>query len=240
MPMYPLNIAGTSGEITSNRISAGEFIEKQYGCPVPRYKDMLSCYKYLTEFQNEDAVFKDTASTYGFFTTLNKLYGLLLNGLYSLILDTQYTVRDLNFGNLVVEILRTRPALEPATKIFIEDMYNTLYRKKRTSLLSNVAILGTSIRDYNLTSHTPINITVEPVTGNDIILKRILDGKDTTKLLAIYGLQHTVSILHLMLGIVVHYGFISNRDTLDRYQTRIETHRLAHMYLHEGTGGFVP
>ena len=230
---------GTYGEVVSNRISAGEFIRAGYGCPYPRYAELISMYKYLETFTKDDDIFKDTGSVHSFFTTLFKLYNEIMIALRTYIIkepNYDYSLAS-EFGPLCAEMIRRRVALEPSTKLFFEDMYNVLYNKRKASLTQHVYILATSIREYNLTSHVPLNVLITPVKPGEQLAKKIVDGPEVQKLLSLYGTAGTMSIVHLLLGLVVHYSFIANRTALESFLQPIETIRYSSLYMGEGEFG---
>lgn len=217
----------TFNNITSSRMTAQQFIKDGYGAPVPDYINILSAYKFLESYKGNDDIYKDTATTHNYFSVLTFLWKRLMVELYRSIFHNQTSTvplykKEITIGSICRELITNRVALEPSTKLFIEDMYKALYKKQKIGLVNHTYILGTSLRDYNLTSYDNIKLDLETLKPGQQTDKFVRNGNDLNKLISLYGVQQTVSIMHIILGIIVSYSFVYNRDRLDRFVTKYD------------------
>lgn len=217
----------TFNNVTISRITAAQFIKDGYGAPIQDYINILSAYKYLEEFKNYDDIYKDTPTMHNYFSVLTFLWKRLMVELHRAIFANQVSYislykRDITIGTICRELVSNRVALEPSTKLFLEDLYKALYKKHKIPLVNHTYMLGTSLRDYNLTSYTNINFDLKELKPGEETNKFVRRGNDLNNLITLYGMKETIGVMHIILGIIVSYSFVYNRDRLDKFVTKYD------------------
>ena len=201
-----------------NNISAGEFLSKQYLIGDKYYDNHLAPYwsllKEYSDSLERNSVFNSSEDMDTFYGLLDACYGFLMKDL-RFMLSNSYKSIQAREGNLatnrasLTEIINTllqeRVLLEPNTKLFLEDLYDLLYRNRNISISNHFYILSKPIKDYKIgTKGIEIRLDSENKSylKNDRITSK--PAYDLSRLLDLLGIRGTLDVLHILIGIWIN------------------------------------
>lgn len=201
-----------------NNISAGEFLSKQYLIGDKYYDNHLAPYwsllKEYSDSLERNSVFNSSEDMDTFYGLLDACYGFLMKDL-RFMLSNSYKTIQAREGNLttnrasLTEIINTllqeRILLEPNTKLFLEDLYDLLYRNRNISISNHFYILSKPIKDYKIgTKGIEIRLDSENKSylKNDRITSK--PAYDLSRLLDLLGIRGTLDVLHILIGIWIN------------------------------------
>lgn len=218
-------------QYTLNNISAAEFLEKRYTLG-DKYYDFYVApyYKLLSDYLNvgPDAndIFKTKEDMDTFYGLYYATYHFVLADLVYLMTNpnkTEYNREanlkgsDGSLANLLNMLLQSRTLLEPSTKLFLEDLYDLLYRNRRVSVTQHGWILSKPIKDYRI-GNQGLGLRLDK--ENDSYLKR-LDLKDVkpwddvSRLFDVLGLRNSLGVLHTLIAIWLNNYLYGHTAILD-------------------------
>ena len=201
-----------------NNISAGEFLSKQYLIGDKYYDNHLAPYwsllKEYSDSLERNSVFNSSEDMDTFYGLLDACYGFLMKDL-RFMLSNSYKSIQAREGNLatnrasLTEIINTllqeRVLLEPNTKLFLEDLYDLLYRNRNISISNHFYILSKPIKDYKIgTKGIEIRLDSENKSylKNDRITSK--PAYDLSRLLDLLGIRGTLDVLHILICIWIN------------------------------------
>lgn len=212
-----------------NNISAGEFLSKQYLIGDKYYDNHLAPYwsllKEYSDSLERNSVFNSSEDMDTFYGLLDACYGFLMKDL-RFMLSNSYKTIQAREGNLntnrasLTEIINTllqeRILLEPNTKLFLEDLYDLLYRNRNISISNHFYILSKPIKDYKIgTKGIEIRLDSENKSylKNDRITSK--PAYDLSRLLDLLGIRGTLDVLHILIGIWINTYLYTYKVMLD-------------------------
>lgn len=218
-------------QYTLNNISAAEFLEKRYILGDKYYDSYVApYYKLLSDYLNvgPDAndIFKTKEDMDTFYGLYYATYHFVLADLVYLMTNpnkTEYNREanlkgsDGSLANLLNMLLQSRTLLEPSTKLFLEDLYDLLYRNRRVSVTQHGWILSKPIKDYRIGNQ---GLELRLDKENDSYLKR-LDLKDVkpwddvSRLFDVLGLRNSLGVLHTLIAIWLNNYLYGHTAILD-------------------------
>lgn len=201
-----------------NNISAGEFLSKQYLIGDKYYDNHLAPYwsllKEYSDSLERNSVFNSSEDMDTFYGLLDACYGFLMKDL-RFMLSNSYKTIQAREGNLatnraslteiITTLLQERVLLEPNTKLFLEDLYDLLYRNRNISISNHFYILSKPIKDYKIgTKGIEIRLDSENKSylKNDRITSK--PAYDLSRLLDLLGIRGTLDVLHILIGIWIN------------------------------------
>lgn len=212
-----------------NNISAGEFLNKQYLIGDRYYDNHLAPYwsllKEYSDSLERNSVFNSSEDMDTFYGLLDACYGFLMKDL-RFMLSSSYKTIQAREGNLntnrasLTEIINTllqeRILLEPNTKLFLEDLYDLLYRNRNISISNHFYILSKPIKDYKIgTKGIEIRLDNENKSylKNDRITSK--PAYDLSRLLDLLGIRGALDVLHILIGIWINTYLYTYKVMLD-------------------------
>lgn len=218
-------------QYTLNNISAAEFLEKRYVLGDKYYDSYVApYYKLLSDYLNVGPDANDIFKTK---EDMDTFYGLYYSTFHFILADLVYLMTNPNkteynreanlkgsdgsLANLLNMLLQSRTLLEPSTKLFLEDLYDLLYRNRRVSVTQHGWILSKPIKDYRIgTQGLELRLDKE----NDSYLKRIdlKDVKpwdDVSRLFDVLGLRNSLGVLHTLIAIWLNNYLYGHTAILD-------------------------
>nr|DAX15918.1 MAG TPA: Transcription initiation factor TFIID subunit, DNA, Nuclear [Caudoviricetes sp.] len=229
-------------QFTLNNISATEFLEKRYVLGDKYYDSYVApYYKLLSDYLNvgPDAnnIFKSKEDMETFYSLFYATYHFVVSDLVYLMTNPNKTEHnreanlkssDGSLANLLNMLLHSRTLLEPSTKLFLEDLYDLLYRNRKVAVNQHSWILTKPIRDYRIgTQGLELRLDKE----RDTYLKR-LDLKDkkpwndVARLFDVLGLQHSLGVLHVLIAIWINNYLYGHTAVLDGLIKTMRTWRV--------------
>jgi hypothetical protein len=226
-------------QYTLNNISAAEFLEKRYTLGDKYYDSYVApYYKLLSDYLNvgPDAndIFKTKEDMDTFYGLYYATYHFVLADLVYLMTNpnkTEYNREanlkgsDGSLANLLNMLLQSRTLLEPSTKLFLEDLYDLLYRNRRVSVTQHGWILSKPIKDYRIGNQ---GLELRLDKENDSYLKR-LDLKDVkpwddvSRLFDVLGLRNSLGVLHTLIAIWLNNYLYGHTAILDGLLKTLKT-----------------
>lgn len=210
--------------IPHSGITAGRFIQEGHTIGDEEYDlFIIPKLKILKDVLSTDDIFKSPEDIHNFFSTLTDLYRTINSRLRCSILQRYQGTHlqpylDGTFLRVVTDIIIAKSPVEASTKLFIEDLYNILYRNRRTSINQYGYIVGTPIKDYQIGTKG-LEIVIKPtdpsykldpksngVTGSEIII-----------LLQRLGIRTTLSVIEILIAIDLNLWFHGQKGKLDAY-----------------------
>jgi jasmonate inducible protein isolog len=212
-----------------NNISAGEFLNKQYLIGDRYYDNHLAPYwsllKEYSDSLERNSIFNSSEDMDTFYGLLDACYGFLMKDL-RFMLSNSYKTMQARESNLttnrasLTEIINTllqeRILLEPNTKLFLEDLYDLLYRNRNISISNHFYILSKPIKDYKIgTKGIEIRLDSENKSylKNDRITSK--PAYDLSRLLDLLGIRGTLDVLHILIGIWINTYLYTYKVMLD-------------------------
>ena len=218
-------------QYTLNNISAAEFLEKRYILGDKYYDSYVApYYKLLSDYLN---VGPDTNDIFKTKEDMDTFYGLYYSTYHFILADLVYLMTNPNkteynreanlkgsdgsLANLLNMLLQSRTLLEPSTKLFLEDLYDLLYRNRRVSVTQHGWILSKPIKDYRIGNQ---GLELRLDKENDSYLKR-LDLKDVkpwddvSRLFDVLGLRNSLGVLHTLIAIWLNNYLYGHTAILD-------------------------
>lgn len=212
-----------------NNISAGEFLNKQYLIGDRYYDNHLAPYwsllKEYSDSLERNSVFNSSEDMDTFYGLLDACYGFLMKDLRFMLSNTYKTIqaREGNLGTnraslteIINTLLQERVLLEPNTKLFLEDLYDLLYRNRNISISNHFYILSKPIKDYKIgTKGIEIRLDSENKSylKNDRITSK--PAYDLSRLLDLLGIRGTLDVLHILIGIWINTYLYTYKVMLD-------------------------
>lgn len=201
-----------------NNISAGEFLNKQYLIGDRYYDNHLAPYwsllKEYSDSLERNSVFNSSEDMDTFYGLLDACYGFLMKDLRFMLSNSYKTIqaRESNLTTnraslteIINTLLQERILLEPNTKLFLEDLYDLLYRNRNISISNHFYILSKPIKDYKIgTKGIEIRLDSENKSylKNDRITSK--PAYDLSRLLDLLGIRGTLDVLHILIGIWIN------------------------------------
>ena len=201
-----------------NNISAGEFLSKQYLIGDKYYDNHLAPYwsllKEYSDSLERNSVFNSSEDMDTFYGLLDACYGFLMKDLRFMLSNSYKTIqaRESNLTTnraslteIINTLLQERILLEPNTKLFLEDLYDLLYRNRNISISNHFYILSKPIKDYKIgTKGIEIRLDSENKSylKNDRITSK--PAYDLSRLLDLLGIRGTLDVLHILIGIWIN------------------------------------
>lgn len=201
-----------------NNISAGEFLSKQYLIGDRYYDNHLAPYwsllKEYSDSLERNSVFNSSEDMDTFYGLLDACYGFLMKDLRFMLSNSYKSIqaREGNLGTnraslteIINTLLQERILLEPNTKLFLEDLYDLLYRNRNISISNHFYILSKPIKDYKIgTKGIEIRLDSENKSylKNDRITSK--PAYDLSRLLDLLGIRGTLDVLHILIGIWIN------------------------------------
>lgn len=201
-----------------NNISAGEFLSKQYLIGDKYYDNHLAPYwsllKEYSDSLERNSVFNSSEDMDTFYGLLDACYGFLMKDLRFMLSNSYKTIqaRESNLSTnraslteVINTLLQERVLLEPNTKLFLEDLYDLLYRNRNISISNHFYILSKPIKDYKIgTKGIEIRLDSENKSylKNDRITSK--PAYDLSRLLDLLGIRGTLDVLHILIGIWIN------------------------------------
>lgn len=201
-----------------NNISAGEFLSKQYLIGDKYYDNHLAPYwsllKEYSDSLERNSVFNSSEDMDTFYGLLDACYGFLMKDLRFMLSNSYKSIqaREGNLGTnraslteIITVLLQERVLLEPNTKLFLEDLYDLLYRNRNISISNHFYILSKPIKDYKIgTKGIEIRLDSENKSylKNDRITSK--PAYDLSRLLDLLGIRGTLDVLHILIGIWIN------------------------------------
>lgn len=201
-----------------NNISAGEFLSKQYLIGDMYYDNHLAPYwsllKEYSDSLERNSVFNSSEDMDTFYGLLDACYGFLMKDLRFMLSNSYKTIqaRESNLTTnraslteVINTLLQERVLLEPNTKLFLEDLYDLLYRNRNISISNHFYILSKPIKDYKIgTKGIEIRLDSENKSylKNDRITSK--PAYDLSRLLDLLGIRGTLDVLHILIGIWIN------------------------------------
>ena len=201
-----------------NNISAGEFLSKQYLIGDKYYDNHLAPYwsllKEYSDSLERNSVFNSSEDMDTFYGLLDACYGFLMKDLRFMLSNSYKTIqaRESNLATnraslteIITTLLQERVLLEPNTKLFLEDLYDLLYRNRNISISNHFYILSKPIKDYKIgTKGIEIRLDSENKSylKNDRITSK--PAYDLSRLLDLLGIRGTLDVLHILIGIWIN------------------------------------
>lgn len=201
-----------------NNISAGEFLSKQYLIGDKCYDNHLAPYwsllKEYSDSLERNSVFNSSEDMDTFYGLLDACYGFLMKDLRFMLSNSYKTIqaRESNLTTnraslteIINTLLQERILLEPNTKLFLEDLYDLLYRNRNISISNHFYILSKPIKDYKIgTKGIEIRLDSENKSylKNDRITSK--PAYDLSRLLDLLGIRGTLDVLHILIGIWIN------------------------------------
>lgn len=218
-------------QYTLNNISAAEFLEKRYVLGDKYYDSYVApYYKLLSDYLNVGPDVNDIFKTK---EDMDTFYGLYYATYHFVLADLVYLMTNPNkteynreanlkgsdgsLANLLNMLLQSRTLLEPSTKLFLEDLYDLLYRNRRVSVTQHGWILSKPIKDYRIGNQ---GLELRLDKENDSYLKR-LDLKDVkpwddvSRLFDVLGLRNSLGVLHTLIAIWLNNYLYGHTAILD-------------------------
>ena len=212
-----------------NNISAGEFLSKQYLIGDRYYDNHLAPYwsllKEYSDSLERNSVFNSSEDMDTFYGLLDACYGFLMKDLRFMLSNTYKTIqaRESNLTTnraslteIITTLLQERILLEPNTKLFLEDLYDLLYRNRNISISNHFYILSKPIKDYKIgTKGIEIRLDNENKSylKNDRITSK--PAYDLSRLLDLLGIRGTLDVLHILIGIWINTYLYTYKVMLD-------------------------
>ena len=201
-----------------NNISAGEFLNKQYLIGDRYYDNHLAPYwsllKEYSDSLERNSIFNSSEDMDTFYGLLDACYGFLMKDLRFMLSNSYKTIqaRESNLTTnraslteIINTLLQERILLEPNTKLFLEDLYDLLYRNRNISISNHFYILSKPIKDYKIgTKGIEIRLDSENKSylKNDRITSK--PAYDLSRLLDLLGIRGTLDVLHILIGIWIN------------------------------------
>lgn len=229
-------------QFTLNNISATEFLEKRYILGDKYYDTYVApYYKLLSDYlaigPDANGIFKTKEDMETFYSLFYATYHFVVSDLAYLMANpnkTEYNREqnlksaDGSLAYLLNILLQDRVLLEPSTKLFLQDLYDLLYRNRKVSVNQHSWILTKPIRDYRIgTQGLELRLDKE----NDTYLKR-LDLKDkkpwndVARLFDVIGIQHSLGVLHVLIAIWINNYLYGHTAILDGLIKTMRTWRV--------------
>lgn len=212
-----------------NNISAGEFLNKQYLIGDMYYDNHLAPYwsllKEYSDSLERNSVFNSSEDMDTFYGLLDACYGFLMKDLRFMLSNSYKTIqaRESNLTTnraslteIINTLLQERILLEPNTKLFLEDLYDLLYRNRNISISNHFYILSKPIKDYKIgTKGIEIRLDSENKSylKNDRITSK--PAYDLSRLLDLLGIRGTLDVLHILIGIWINTYLYTYKVMLD-------------------------
>lgn len=212
-----------------NNISAGEFLNKQYLIGDRYYDNHLAPYwsllKEYSDSLERNSVFNSSEDMDTFYGLLDACYRFLMQDLRFMLCGSYKTIqgREANLETnraslteIINTLLQDRILLEPNTKLFLEDLYDLLYRNRNISISNHFYILSKPIKDYKIgTKGIEIRLDSENKSylKNDRISTK--PAYDLSRLLDLLGIRGTLDVLHILIGIWVNTYLYTYKVMLD-------------------------
>lgn len=212
-----------------NNISAGEFLNKQYLIGDRYYDNHLAPYwsllKEYSDSLERNSVFNSSEDMDTFYGLLDACYGFLMKDLRFMLSNSYKTIqaRESNLTTnraslteIINTLLQERILLEPNTKLFLEDLYDLLYRNRNISISNHFYILSKPIKDYKIgTKGIEIRLDNENKSylKNDRITSK--PAYDLSRLLDLLGIRGTLDVLHILIGIWINTYLYTYKVMLD-------------------------
>lgn len=212
-----------------NNISAGEFLSKQYLIGDRYYDNHLAPYwsllKEYSDSLERNSIFNSSEDMDTFYGLLDACYGFLMKDLRFMLSNSYKTIqaREGNLGTnraslteIITTLLQERVLLEPNTKLFLEDLYDLLYRNRNISISNHFYILSKPIKDYKIgTKGIEIRLDNENKSylKNDRITSK--PAYDLSRLLDLLGIRGTLDVLHILIGIWINTYLYTYKVMLD-------------------------
>lgn len=212
-----------------NNISAGEFLSKQYLIGDRYYDNHLAPYwsllKEYSDSLERNSVFNSSEDMDTFYGLLDACYGFLMKDLRFMLSNSYKTIqaRESNLTTnraslteIINTLLQERVLLEPNTKLFLEDLYDLLYRNRNISISNHFYILSKPIKDYKIgTKGIEIRLDSENKSylKNDRITSK--PAYDLSRLLDLLGIRGTLDVLHILIGIWINTYLYTYKVMLD-------------------------
>ena len=212
-----------------NNISAGEFLNKQYLIGDKYYDNHLAPYwsllKEYSDSLERNSVFNSSEDMDTFYGLLDACYGFLMKDLRFMLCGSYKTIqgREANLETnraslteIINTLLQNRILLEPNTKLFLEDLYDLLYRNRNISISNHFYILSKPIKDYKIgTKGIEIRLDSENKSylKNDRITTK--PAYDLSRLLDLLGIRGTLDVLHILIGIWINTYLYTYKVMLD-------------------------
>ena len=212
-----------------NNISAGEFLNKQYLIGDKYYDNHLAPYwsllKEYSDSLERNSVFNSSEDMDTFYGLLDACYGFLMKDLRFMLCGSYKTIqgREANLETnraslteIINTLLQDRILLEPNTKLFLEDLYDLLYRNRNISISNHFYILSKPIKDYKIgTKGIEIRLDNENKSylKNDRITSK--PAYDLSRLLDLLGIRGTLDVLHILIGIWINTYLYTYKVMLD-------------------------
>ena len=212
-----------------NNISAGEFLNKQYLIGDRYYDNHLAPYwsllKEYSDSLERNSVFNSSEDMDTFYGLLDACYGFLMKDLRFMLSNSYKTIqaRESNLTTnraslteIINTLLQERILLEPNTKLFLEDLYDLLYRNRNISISNHFYILSKPIKDYKIgTKGIEIRLDSENKSylKNDRITSK--PAYDLSRLLDLLGIRGTLDVLHILIGIWINTYLYTYKVMLD-------------------------
>ena len=214
-----------------NNISAGEFLNKQYLIGDRYYDNHLAPYWSLLK-EYSDSLERNSVLSNSYKTIQAR--------------ESNLTTNRASLTEIINTLLQERILLEPNTKLFLEDLYDLLYRNRNISISNHFYILSKPIKDYKIgTKGIEIRLDSENKSylKNDRITSK--PAYDLSRLLDLLGIRGTLDVLMLdslvkptltWKNIGMGTAFISNRGN----SSNNNTSGGSTLPVTPGSGGTVP
>lgn len=221
MEQYTLNNI-SADELLGKRLAIGDKYFDNYVAP---YYSLLQ--EYMTVEPDDNGIFKSVGDMDTFYGLLEATYKFICADLVYLLTNVHKSAynrennlkaMDGSLANLINMLLQTRTMLEPATKLFLEDLYDLLYRNRRVSVAQHGYILSKPIKAYRIGTKG-IEIRLDRVDGSYLKrddLKYFKPWDDIARLLDVIGIRETVGVLHTLIAVWVNAYFYGNTGVLDQ------------------------
>lgn len=212
-----------------NNISAGEFLSKQYLIGDMYYDNHLAPYwsllKEYSDSLERNSVFNSSEDMDTFYGLLDACYGFLMKDLRFMLSNSYKTIqaRESNLKTnraslteVINTLLQERVLLEPNTKLFLEDLYDLLYRNRNISISNHFYILSKPIKDYKIGTKG-IEIRLDSENSSYLKNDRITSkpAYDLSRLLDLLGIRGTLDVLHILIGIWINTYLYTYKIMLD-------------------------
>lgn len=210
--------------IPHSGITAGRFIQESYTLGDEEYDlFILPKLKILKDVLSTDEIFKSPEDVYNFFSVLTDLYSTINSRLRCSILQRYQGTHlqphlDGTFLRVITDIVIAKSPVETSTKLFIEDLYNILYRNRRTSVSQYGYIVGTPIKDYQIGTKG-LELVIKPTDPSYMLDPKSngIVGSELVILLQRIGIRTTLSVIEILIAIDLNLWFYTQKGKLDSY-----------------------
>lgn len=211
---------------TLSELSAATFLDHGYSLAKIGWKDpydttLLPAYQRLMTYKSDDAIFDSALTTVSFYRDVTTVYygALSLIGRASSKSYVCSTAKTGGIKGLITGMVSERIAVDPMTKLFLEDIYRFIVLNGRVNGLQHYYIVDRRLRDFRPTNGQGITIGLDKFDTKEYITNP--KEPEIVRVLIKYGTRDTMILLRMLMCVAIAYCIENDFDQLDLLMPQI-------------------